>query len=108
MRPLNECLGDGRSIPVRHTLIVDDDGKFRLTELSKDELQRLQNKEEEKIAKDCAEEVKKRFEDYRKFFFDDQYMMKCRSSSSAASLEKCAGKEYYMFVRKLFDDHYFL
>jgi len=65
MRCLNECLGDGRSMPVPHTSIVDDDGKFRLTELNNDNLQRLQNEEEKKIAKDCAEEVKKRFQGKR-------------------------------------------
>jgi len=52
-------------MPVHHTSIVDDDGKFRLTELNNDNLQRLQNEEEKKIAKDCAEEVKKRFQGKR-------------------------------------------
>ena len=48
MRPLNECLGDGRSIPVPCPSIVDDEGKFKLEELSIDDLKRLQTEQEEK------------------------------------------------------------
>ena len=48
MRSLNECLGDGRSIPVPCTSIVDDEGKFKLEELSIDDLKRLQTEHEEK------------------------------------------------------------
>lgn len=61
MRSLNECLGDGRSIPVPCTLIVDDEGKFKLEELIIDDLKRLHTEQEEKISKDCAEEKKTGF-----------------------------------------------
>ena len=49
MRSLNECLEDGRSIPVPCTSIVDDKGKFKLAELSIDNLKRLQTEQEERI-----------------------------------------------------------
>ncbi len=121
MRSLNECLRDGRSIPVPCTLITED----QMAEISNDEIQRLKNETETKNAKKCAEEVKHRFnskrcmgttihafnpwyEDYKKFFFDEQYMIKCASANSSALLEKCAGKAYYKFVRTFFDSHYFI
>lgn len=125
MRSLNECLVDGRSIPLPCTSIVDDEGKFKLAELSIDDLKRLQTEQDEKISKDCAEEIKKRFDgkacmgtsihamtpwfdDYQKFFFDEKYMVKCAGATSSAMLEKCAGKGYYKFVKEFFDDHYFV
>ena len=125
MRSLNECLGDGRSIPVPCTSIVDDDGKFKLAEQSNGDLKRSQTEQEEKISKDCANEIKKRFDgkgcmgtsihamtpwydDYRKFFFDEKYMVKCATATSSAMLENCAGKGYYKFVRDFFEKHYFV
>lgn len=41
-------LGDGRSIPVPCTSIIDDEGQFKLEELSIDDLKRLQTEHEEK------------------------------------------------------------
>ena len=96
-----------------------------MTELNNDELQRVQNKEEAKIAKGCAEEIKKRFqgkqcmgtcihasnpiyEQHSNFFFDEFYMTKCANANSVSLLEKCAGQANYMFVREFFDLHYLL
>ena len=41
-------LGNGRSIPVPCTSIIDDEGQFKLEELSIDDLKRLQTEHEEK------------------------------------------------------------
>lgn len=41
-------LGNGRSIPVPCTSIIDDEGQFKLEELSVDDLKRLQTEHEEK------------------------------------------------------------
>lgn len=96
-----------------------------MAEISNDEIQRLKNETEMKNAKKCAEEVKHCFnskrcmgttihafnpwyEDYKKFVFDEQYIIKCASASSSALQEKCAGKAYYKFVRTFFDSHYFI
>ena len=48
------------------------------------------------------------FGDYRKFFFDEKYMVKCVGATSSPMLEKCAGKGYFKFVKKFFDDHCFV
>ena len=125
MRSLNESLGDGRTIPVSSVSFIDDDGQFKMTELNNDELQRVQNEEEAKIAKGCAEEIKKRFqgkqcmgtsihafnpiyEQHRNFFFDELYMAKCANANSSSHLEKYAGQAYYKFVKEFFDVHYLL
>ncbi len=125
MRSLNECLGDGRTIPVSSATFIDDKGQFKMTELSNDELQRMQNEEEAKIAKRCAEQIKKRFqgkkcmgtsihafnpiyEQYQNFFFDEMYMAKCASANSVSVLNNCAGQAYFKFVKEFFDVHYLL
>lgn len=48
------------------------------------------------------------YEDFKNFFFDEQYIAKCASANSSTLLEKCAGKGYYQFVRDFFQDHFFL
>jgi hypothetical protein len=117
MRSLNECLGDGRSIPVPKTSLVDMQGKLKMNDISNDEVQRLQHEEEESIAKECAEEVRKRFngihalkpcyEEHRKFFFDEKYMLMC-VNAAPSNLERCAGKGYFEFVKNFFQEHYFV
>ncbi|CAH3166202.1 unnamed protein product, partial [Porites evermanni] len=125
MRSLNECLGDGRAIPVPSTSLVDSEGKFKMTALTNEEIQRIHKEDQVRISKDCAEQVKKRFngkscmgtsihantpwyQEYQCFFFDEWYMTKCASASSKSVLEQCAGKEYYKFVKNFFEDHYML
>ena len=49
-----------------------------------------------------------RYDAHRKFFFDEEFMAKCAQASSAALLEKCAGKEYYKFVLGFFEEQYIL
>ena len=114
MRSLNECLG-GRSIPVKYKKSVFEDlDSSNLPELTSEMLHHLQNEREIDASKDCAEAVKRRcdgrpcmgttiksrvpwYDVHRKFFFDDEFMAKCAQASSAAVLEKFAGKEYYKF-----------
>ena len=125
MRFLNECLGDGRVIPVSTNSLLDSKGKIKLRQIDKDELRILQAEQEAQSAKMCAASIKNRFhgkkcmgtsihattpcyEKHKQFFFDDEYMSKCANASSSTALEKCAGKTYYMFVSNFFADHYVL
>ncbi len=88
-------------------------------------LHHLQNKREIGALKVCADAVKRRcdgkpcmgmtiksrvprYDAHRKFFFDEEFMAKCAQASSAALLEKCAGKEYYKFVLGFFEEQYIL
>ncbi|CAB3978002.1 Transient receptor potential cation channel subfamily A member 1 [Paramuricea clavata] len=125
MRSLNECLGDGRSVKVPTASLLDQHDKLKLTQLNRDELQRLQEEAEAEIAKKCALEIKSRFdgkgcmgtsihatvpfyESSKKFFFDEEFMLKCANANSATILETCAGKAYFLLVSKFFADHYIL
>ena len=126
MRSLNECLGDGRSVKVPTASLLDEHDKLKLTQLNQDELQRLQEEAQVEIAKKCALEIKSRFhgkgcmgtsihatvpfyESSKKFFFDEEFMLKCAINANSASLlETCAGKAYFLFVSKFFVDHYIL
>lgn len=125
MRSLNECLGDGRSIPVPFLPLCDDQGRIKLKDISNEQLKNLQAEKERDTAIECARVIKNRFdgkssmgtsihastpcyESHLQFFFDEKFMIKCASASSETVLEKCAGKEYYKFVRDFFRDHYFL
>jgi hypothetical protein len=104
MRSLNECLGDGRSVKVPTASLLDQHDKLKLTQLNRDELQRLQEEAEVEIAKKCALEIKSRFdgkgcmgtsihatvpfyESSKKFFFDEEFMLKCANANSATILE---------------------
>lgn len=124
MRSLNECLGDGRAIPVNYD--TDSSILDSLNEVSKDALRRAQEKKMEKAAIDCARQVNLRFsgkscmgtsihstlpafENHLTFFFDEEYMHKCcLNSSSATNLEKCAGSGYFNFIQTFFHCHYYL
>lgn len=127
MRSLNECLGDGRAIPVNYSkTIFGDMDKHCLQDLSNDEIDRIQRENEEEAAKKSAEDVKNMFRGKScmgtsinarvpwydvndgMFFFDAEFMQKCAHASSDAILEKCAGKEYFKFLMNFFDQHYFL
>ena len=115
MRLLNECLGDGRPIPVPCTFITED----QMAEISNDKIQRLKSETETSNAKKCAEEVKHRFngkqcmgttihafnpwyKDYKKFFFGEHYTIKCANASSSALLEKCAWKGILQICKDIF------
>lgn len=125
MRSLNEALGDGRSIKVPSSSLLDEYDNLKLKQLNRDEIQGLKAEEEEEIANKCALEIKNRFNGKRcmgtsihstvpfydvdkKFFFDEEYMLKCCNSTSLTMLEQCAGKAYFSFVSKFFSDHYIL
>ena len=126
MRSLNECLGDGRAIPVNYEKSIFEHMETEgLSELSNDEIERMQQEKEILAAKECAENVEKRFDgkscmgtsiharqpwysNERKFFFDEQFLLKCAHASSATVLEQCAGKGYFNFLSKFFEEHYVL
>lgn len=125
MRSLNECLGDGRSIPVPFSPLCDDQGRIPLKEVSIEELKKLKAEKDRATAKECARMIKNRFdgkssmgssihantpcyENHLQFFFDEEFLVKCASATTETALEKCAGKEYYKFVRDFFQDHYFV
>ena len=123
---LNECLGDGRVIPVNYEKSIFEHMETEgLSELSNDEIERMQQEKEILAAKECAENVEKRFDgkscmgtsiharqpwysNERKFFFDEQFLLKCAHASSATVLEQCAGKSYFNFLSKFFEEHYIL
>jgi hypothetical protein len=64
MRSLNECLGDGRSIPIEYAKdgLLSDINETCLHEPSKDEIIRVERERAESAAKQCANEVSKRYE----------------------------------------------
>lgn len=123
MRSLNECLGDGRAIPVHYE---DSSVLDSLSELSKDELNKAKEKKMENAAIECAKQVSQRFsgktcmgtsihsrlpsfQKHLTFFFDEEYMQKCcTNASSPSNLEVCAGSAYFNFVHKFFHNHYYL
>ena len=101
MRSLNECLGmEGLYLFLALQLFmtkVNSNLKNWVSMIWRD--CRLSTKK--KISKDCAEEIKKRFDgkacmgtsihdktpwfdDYQKFFFDEKYMVKCAGATSSA------------------------
>ena len=126
MRSLNECLGDGRSIPIpygNHT-IISSKGEASLSDLSKDELNKFKSERFHAAAKECAKSVKERIdgkkcmgtsihalmpqEDHRCFYFDEGFVTKCLNASSPASLATCAGSAYFAYVQEFYKDHFYL
>ena len=123
MRSFNECLGDGRAIPVHYdtdTSILDN-----LKEGTRDELAKAQQQRAVNAAVKCAKQVSLRFkgqpclgtsihsripqfEKQFNFFFDEVYMLNCcMNASSSTNLEKCAEAGYFKFVQKFFLDHFY-
>lgn len=64
MRSLNECLGDGRSIPIQYgqDSILTEAGKAALYDISREEVNRLLSERSEKAAKKCAHDVSSRYD----------------------------------------------
>lgn len=62
MRSLNECLGDGRSIPVPFLPLCDDQGRIKLKDISNEQLKNLQAEKERDTAIECARVIKNRFD----------------------------------------------
>ena len=106
MRSLNECLGDGRSIPIEYS--NDSLVNQSLHEPSKDELIRVQRERAESAAKQCGCEVSKRYDgkpcmetmpgyhsrtpsylEHHKFFFDEEFMTKCLNAGSSSVEKLC-------------------
>ena len=127
MRSLNECLGDGRSIPIQYGegSILTEDGRSALRSISKDEVNRVQLERSENAAKKCAMDVSSRYDGkpcmgtsihsttpsydlHRQFFFDDDFMSKCLNASSPTLLSNCAGEGYFRIVQTFFQDHYYV
>lgn len=127
MRSLNECLGDGRAIPIcydRETLISSD-GETCIQELSKDEVNRVKEERAVKASKQCASDVCQRYNGkpclgtsihartpsyhiHHQFFFDENFMMKCLNASSTSILSSCAGSEYFKLLQGFFQSHYYV
>lgn len=127
MRSLNECLGDGHSIPIQYGegSILTEDGRSALRSISKDEVNRVQLERSENAAKKCAMDVSSRYDGkpcmgtsihsttpsydlHRQFFFDDDFMSKCLNASSPTLLSNCAGEGYFRIVQTFFQDHYYV
>lgn len=127
MRSLNECLADGRSIPVKYdrASLLDGGGESSLHDLMRDELQRVATEKDNRAAKLCAEEVKKRYdgkpcmgtsihsftpsyETHQQFFYDEEYMTKCLDAKTSSNRSQCAGSGYFRFVQHFFHSHYYL
>ena len=123
MRSLNECLGDGRSIPIEYS--NDSLVNQSLHEPSKDELIRVKKERAESAAKQCGRDVSKRYDgkpcmgtsihsrtpsylEHHKFFFDEEFMTKCLNAGSSSVEKLCAGSAYYKFVQSFFDSHYYI
>ncbi len=124
MRSLNECLGDGRAIPVQYD--TDSSVLDSLKQGTRDELAKAQQERAANAAVKCAEHVSLRFngkpcmgtsihsripsfKKHLNFFFDEEYMLNCcTNASSPTNLEKCAGVGYFRFVQKFFSDHFYL
>ncbi len=64
MRSLNECLGDGRSIPIPYgnDTIISSNGEASLLDLSKDELNKFKSESLHAAANECAKSVKERID----------------------------------------------
>lgn len=126
MRSLNECLGDGRSIPIQYgqDSILTEAGKAALHDISREEVNRLLSERSEKAAKKCAHDVSSRYDGkpcmgtsihsrtpsydlHHQFFFNDDFMSKCLNANSPAMLSKCAGREYFTNVQTFFQEHYY-
>jgi hypothetical protein len=127
MRSLNECLGDGRSIPIEYAKdgFLSDINETCLHEPSKDEIIRVEREIAESAAKRCANEVSKRYEgklcmgtsihsrtpaylEHHQFFFDEEFMAKCLNASSSSIVEQCAGSAYFRFVQSFFASHFYV
>ena len=126
MRSLNECLGDGRSIPIPYDkdTIISSNGETRLLDLTKDELNKFKSERHMDAANECAKRVKERIdgkkcmgtsihafmpqEDHRSFYIDEAFVTKCLNASSPVSLGTCAGSAYFTYVQDFYKDHYYL
>ncbi|CAB4024913.1 Hypothetical predicted protein [Paramuricea clavata] len=66
MRSLNECLGNGRSIPIPYDkdTIISSNGETRLLDLTKDELNKFKSERHMDAANECAKRVKERIDGY--------------------------------------------
>lgn len=122
MRSLNEATGDGRSILLPKVPLFDGMYENQICALSQDEFNALERQRQEDMAKQCAEDVVKRYQGKRclgttihaltpsykipdNFFFDDDFMRKIHNSSPSMQ-RSCAGSGYYAIQLKFVKQHY--
>ena len=126
MRSLNECLGDGRSIPIPYDkdTIISSNRKTSLADLNKDELNKFKSERHMAVANECAKRVKECIDgkkcmgtsinvfmpqtDHRCFYFDKRFVTKCPNATSPERVAACAGSAYFACVQNFCKDHYYL